>query len=429
LRHLKLLVHSTYYFFLFSALILISGGVIFYYTIRTTIYRQIDNSLITEETIIRDQIEETDSIPDFEASFGHLIEVRLHNSPRKYIQAIKDTDLYDTRSRSFMPFRYLRQTGSTPRNTGYTIKIYHHLDENREIMNRIIMGMLILFFALLMISILVNYLVTRRIWNPFFESVNKAAGFNIVSDDPLKLPETKIEEFRHLNEVFEKMTTKMREDYINLKEYNENSSHEIQTPLAVIRSKLELLMQNRSLNKKSLDLIRSIDEATTKLFKLNQGLLLISKIENLQFPETRELSLKKIIEVCLDNYEEILQLKKISIEKEITVPGMVNMNEVLAEIMISNLLSNAVRYNIDGGYIKCRLDHSGLTITNSGTSLNIDPMKLFSRFRKGSQNQQSVGLGLSIVKKIVDNYGMQISYTVDNNIHKIELKFQDEQIS
>ena len=87
--------------------------------------------------------------------------------------------------------------------------------------------------------------------------------------------------------LIERMTKKMRTDYINLKEYNENSSHEIQTPLSVIRSKLDILMQNKKLNKKSINLIMSINEAAARLYKLNQGLLLISKIENLQFPETK----------------------------------------------------------------------------------------------------------------------------------------------
>jgi signal transduction histidine kinase len=423
---LKLLTRSTYYFLLFSILTMIIAGLTFYYTIRSIVYNQIDDSLETEKTIIQDQIEDTDSIPDFASSFGHLIEVRLLNSPTIYSQIIKDTDIYDIKSESYLPFRYISCSDNTPRNTGYIINIYQVVDEKKELLERIILGMFFLFLTLLLVSLIVNYLISKRIWNPFFETVNKAVNFNLLTDNPLELPETSINEFNQLNKIFEHMTRKMRTDYINLKEYNENASHEIQTPLAVIRSKMDMLMQNKNLKKSSRDLIKSVNEAITRLNKLNQGLLLISKIENLQFPETKEISLNDLIETCLDNYEEILQLKKIRIEKKISDLGLVQMNEILADIMISNLFSNAVRYNYDSGFIRCQLDNCCLTITNSGMPLNIDPAQLFNRFQKRTENPQSIGLGLSIVKKIVDYYKMHIEYTCIENIHEIKLTYRGE---
>lgn len=425
---MKLLTRSTYYFFVFSILALIAAGVIFYYTIRTIVYRQIDNSLITEKTIIQDQLEETDSIPDFAATFGHQIEVKLLSSPTNYSQVIKDTDIYDVKSDSYLPFRFIRFSNNTPNKTGYTINIYQVLDENQQLLGSIGLGMFFLFLTLLLASIIINYLISKKIWSPFYTAVNEAAKYNVLSDKPLALPDTNINEFKHLNLVFEQMTKKMRTDYINLKEYNENSSHEIQTPLAVIRSKLDILMQNKSLNKESINLIKSINEATTRLFKLNQGLLLISKIENLQFPETKEISLKKCIEECLNNYEEIMQLKKIRVEMKISDAGFVIMNEVLADVLISNLLGNAVRYNIDGGFIMCRLNNRFLTIANSGMPLEVDPEKFFDRFRKGTNHPQSVGLGLSIVKKIVGHYKMHIHYTCKGSIHEIKLDYHGQVI-
>ena len=213
------------------------------------------------------------------------------------------------------------------------------------------------------------------------------------------------------------MISKMRNDYLNLKEFSENEAHEIKTPLAVIRSKTDLLMQQKNLNKESISLIKSINEATTRLFKLNHGLLLISKIENQSFHEKKKVSLKQIIENSLDNYKEIMQLKKIKVEMEALDEALVEMNEVLAGVLISNLLSNAVRFNVDGGFIKCHIDDMYLIFTNRGLPLTIDPEILFRRFHKASDNPQSVGLGLSIVKKIADSYGMQISYTSRDRVH------------
>ncbi|TAL75407.1 MAG: HAMP domain-containing histidine kinase [Bacteroidetes bacterium] len=421
---MKLLTKSTYYFFLLSILALIIAGVLLYSGIKNVIYKQIDNSLITEKTIIQDQIEQSDTIPDFEATFGHQIEVKLRNYPVRNYQSIKDTDIYDIKSNSFLPFRYLSFRGNTIANRGYIIHIFQILNENQDLLRVISLYMFFLLLSLLLISLLINYLIARNLWKPFYTSVKRAGNYDILSDKPLDLPHTNINEFRQLNMVFDRMTRKMRADYLNLKEFSENAAHEIQTPLAVIQSKTDLLMQQKKLKKESINLIRSINEATTRLFKLNNGLLLISKIENQSFHEKKIVSLKKIIENTLDSYKEIMQLKNITVKMEASDEAVVEMNDVLADVLISNLLSNSVRFNVDGGFIRCLIDERHLIIENSGLPLTINTELLFKRFHKGSDNPQSVGLGLSIVKKITDSYGMQITYTCQGSVHKIKLQYR-----
>jgi len=421
---LKLLTKSTFYFLLLSFIAMVAGGALLYLTIKKVIYKQIDNSLITEKTIIEDQIKQTDTIPDFEGAFGHQIEVKLLNYHVRNYQSIKDTDIYDSKTDSFIPYRFIFSSGNTYEKKGFVITIFQGISEKNELLQDISLYMFFLFFSLLLISILINYLIARRLWSPFYNSVRIAGRFDIQSDKPLDLPYTDIKEFRQLNMVFDNMTRKMRNDYLNLKEFNENAAHEIQTPLAVIRSKTDLLMQQKKLNKESISLIKSINEATTKLFKLNQGLLLISKIENQIFHEKKMISLKQITEYGLDNYKEIMQLKKIKVEIDAVDEAYVEMNETLAEVLISNLLSNAVRFNVDSGFINCRIDNMFLIFTNSGLPLTIDPEMLFKRFHKASDNPHSVGLGLSIAKKITDTYGMHIEYSCRNNIHEIKLQYR-----
>lgn len=422
---MKLLTRSAYYFTVFSIVALLIAGVAFYYAIRTILYRQIDGSLITEKTIIQHQIEETDSIPDFNAYFGHQIEVSMLKSPVPYTQTIRDTGIYNAGADGSLQYRHLHFTGSTKRRSGYVIDIYQALDQNQALLDSISLGMFFLLLSLLLVSIFNSFLVSKRIWRPFFNAVNEAVNFNVLSDKPLHLPETNINEFRQLNQVIEQMTRKMRMDYLNLKEYNENSSHEIKTPLAVIRSKLDILMQNRSLNRESIELIKSINEAVSRIFKLNQGLLLMSKIENMQFPEAEEISLKELVVNSLQNYEEIMLLKNIRVETEFTDPGIVRMNADLADVMISNLLGNAVRYNIDGGYIICRLDADYLTIINNGMPLKVNPEHLFKRFHKGTGHPEAVGLGLSIVKKICDHYNMRINYSFNGTVHEVKVNYHN----
>jgi signal transduction histidine kinase len=408
---------------------MITGAVLLYFTIRGIVYKQINNSLITEMEIIQDQIEQTDTIPDFAVSFGHQIEVRLLNNPLHEFKVISDTIVSDTFSGEKLPFRYLYYEGSTDRGKGYTIRILQTLNEKKELMEDISLYLFFLFLSLFFISILLNYLISRKLWNPFYVTVDKSEKFDIQLEKPIELPETNIKEFQQLNTVINKMTRKMRNDYLNLKEYNENAAHEIQTPLAIIQSKLEILMQRKELKRESINLIKSINEATARLFKLNQGLLLISKIENFYYTEEKEVSLKQIIGNSIMQYKEIMQLKKITVEVQADDPGIVKMNQTLAEVLISNLISNAVRYNIDGGFIKCYINSGYLTISNSGAPLKTDPEMLFRRFHKTSENPQSVGLGLSIVKKIADTYKMKITYTSTGTTHELRLDYNWQKVS
>jgi signal transduction histidine kinase len=420
---LKLLTRSTYYFLIYTSFAFISGGVILHRIIEKQVYKQIDTSLITEKTIIEDQIEQSGKIPDFGASFGHQIEVRIYDKPLIPVQKIYDTIVNEASYEERNSFRYLYFADNTSENKGYTISIFRTLEEKNAMLEYIGIYMFFLFLSLFLISFLFNYFISRKLWAPFQEAVKKAEIFDIQSDKQFDLPDTDVMEFRQLNDVLSRMTGKMRKDYLNLKEYNENAAHEIRTPLSVIRSKVELLAQREEMGKESINILKSINDAVTKLFKLNDGLLLISKIQNLYFQEEKVINLKNIIEQNIDNYGEILSLKRITFNMEARDPAVVKMNETLAEILISNLLSNAVRYNVDGGFIRCTIDKESLSISNSGLPLKTDPETLFHRFHKSGDNPQSVGLGLSIVKKISEAYNMNIIYKTQDNIHILTLTY------
>jgi signal transduction histidine kinase len=222
------------------------------------------------------------------------------------------------------------------------------------------------------------------------------------------------------------MAKKMRRDYVNLKEFNENASHEIQTPLSIIKSKLELLIQGEGLNQEQAGLINSVYEATTRMSRLNQGLLLISKIDNNQFHNTEQVDLQVILNKTLEHFEEILELRKIRVVAHIVSPARAQMNPTLAEILVSNLVNNAIRHNLEEGEIRIGMDPDGFEIANTGYPLTIPPEDLFRRFRKSERAADSVGLGLSIVKKITQLYQFDIRYEVKEGFHRIRLNIKPE---
>lgn len=420
---MKLLPKTILYFFLFALSAFFIGGLIFYQSARNVIYRHIDSSLITEKNIIQEEIEHTDSIPDFSASFGRYIVVKMYDSAIVPRQVISNTYIDSLPEGSDIPFRHLSFAGVTPRGKGFSISLYHPMNEMQELLKNITFTLFSIFLALLLAFIIMNFYVYRRLWIPFYDTLHKIAHFDITSNEALNFMHTSTPEFAQLNQTLDQMSRKMRKDYLNLKEFNENASHEIQTPLAIIRSKLDLLMQYENLGREQLDLLQSIHEATTRLSKVNQGLLLISKIENQQFKETEQIMLNPLIEKYLINFDEVIVLKKLKVHTRFEDELKIVLHPMLADILVSNLISNAVKHNLEGGFISCHITPGNLTVSNSGNPLQIDPSLLFARFRKAADHTESVGLGLSIVSRICNENNIKISYTCDESVHRLNITF------
>lgn len=420
---MKLLTKTSLYLLYFTVIAFIASGFIFYYSIRSIVYKQIDASLITEKNIIQEQIEHTDTIPDFNAAFGHLIEVKVFDHVFKQKQTFKDTTINSDNDEDDLPYRKLYFLGTTKHRKGYSISISQPLSEKKELLEKTSTLLLVLFIFLILIFVIVNYWISKRLWIPFYKSLDVIGKFDLTSDTQPVFSKSDIQEFTKLNQVLERMSEKIRYDYINLKEFNENASHELQTPLSIIRSKLELLLQFENLNTEQINLLESVNDAVSRLSKLNQGLLIISKIDNEQFTSIEEINITKTFQKILCEYEELAQLKNITVETDLQSSIAINMNPILAGILASNLISNSVRHNIENGYIKISTRNNTLTILNSGSTLRVDANNLFNRFTKGESSPESVGLGLSIVKKITTYYNISIRYLYENNIHEIELVF------
>ena len=188
---------------------------------------------------------------------------------------------------------------------------------------------------------------------------------------------------------------------------------------------MDLLIQNESLTQEQLHLIGSVYDATSKMAKLNQGLLLISKIGNNQFTEIEENDLIRLIDRTLSNFGEMIEYRKLTVNRHFETPVVIRLNRILAEILITNLISNAIKHNYESGHIDIVANSKMLRISNSGQSMTVNPSELFERFRKsGSRNNDSIGLGLSIVKKITELYQFRIEYLYDHELHTIQILFE-----
>src|SRR5699024_6905144 len=102
----------------------------------------------------------------------------------------------------------------------------------------------------------------------------------------------------------------------------------------------------------------------------------------------------------------------------------VRMDPTLANIMISNLLRNAIFHNLPGGSVTVEVAKDLVRTGNTGRQDALDAEKIFNRFYKSEHNQNSSGLGLAIVKAIADLYGFSISYHFENGLHYFEMRFK-----
>jgi signal transduction histidine kinase len=285
--------------------------------------------------------------------------------------------------------------------------------------------------ALLMILIatgmfMINRYLEGKTWKPFYSSLAKLNKYQIESGEQIRFEPTDIDEFKNLQDTITALTRRNQQAYLAQKEFTENASHEMQSPLAVIQGKTELLMQTSPLTETQAELISDLTAAAQRMNRLNRSLLMLSKIENRQFPEKEIVNLGELISRLAEQFTNALRQKNILVEQKISSPVSMEVNRILLETMVGNLFSNAIRHNRQDGSIEIVLDPAMLEIRNTGKPSSLDTARLFKRFQKQSTDMNSTGLGLEIVKKICDLYAFSVRYKFENEQHVFAVLFHPE---
>ncbi|UYQ91236.1 HAMP domain-containing histidine kinase [Chitinophaga horti] len=280
-----------------------------------------------------------------------------------------------------------------------------------------------LFFAVLLLAlILVNRILSRGMWRPFYQTLQQIRQFDLENPDNIQFDKTNIAEFDELNESLRKLLQANIAAYNQQKEFADNASHELQTPLAIAQSKLELLSQSKALDNEEYSLIEAAQSALTRAGRINKNLLLLTKIENKQFADKEVIGLRELLnELCVQFspfFEEKGSELKVTINAEPTVNG----NKILLEILIGNLITNAIRHTLLPGNIYVTLAAGRLTVSNPGAE-SLNKAQLFKRFASASHNLPGTGLGLAIVKQIVMRYQWNVDYDFAEGYHHFILCF------
>lgn len=405
---MKLLNKTNEYYIAVAIAILFIGSFVISNRILYLLQKEINERLVDEKSEIEIQIASQPQLAHGGIVIGDRIEITPLSEFHSFQVELKDTGRYDAFSEHLVPYRQLTYE-KLINNQAYKIKILKRLPEVRHLFKGLLITVGLTAIDVIFCFYFLNRWFSRKVWAPFYSAINKLKAFDLNTHTKLMFTKSGVDEFNDLNEELSRLTERIARDYSNLKEFTENASHEIQTPLSIIRSKLELLLQSQLLNRDNILNIQSSLDAVNRLSRLNKELILLTRIENRQFAESETFLLNTLINDQLSQLAVFIDVKNINVTELMYEPVPVTMNRNLAEILISNLIMNAIKYNEQGGKILVEMNHHYLVISNSGKPLQMNPEKIFERFLKDNKSE-SLGLGLAIVKKICDFYDFSIEY-------------------
>jgi len=282
---------------------------------------------------------------------------------------------------------------------------------------------LIVLYILLVISIIgVNGYLLNKAMRPFYTILEKLKGYQFGVSASQEPQDYSIKEFEELNVEIEEMIERNELVFHQQKQFIENASHELQTPLAIMINKIDLVIQNEELDRKNLNFISELKGDLRRMAGLNKSLLMLSKIENSQFNKTSKVDFNEMITGLVKSYEDFIEFKKIHVN--IIEKGFfgADFNPDLADILLSNLLKNAVKYNSQEGIVNIVIEDNRLIFQNSSNGMPLDDTQIFNRFYKKGSDHSSTGLGLSIIRTITKQYpGWDIVYIFEEGMHQFIL--------
>lgn len=395
---------------------------IFYVQMLDEVYDSIDDNLANYKILIIKKAKTDSTILqkiDFDES-NYAIRKIASSNTSKIKDLYKDTLMYMENEDDLEALRLLKTVFTINHRDYYELSILSSMVEEDDLIEDLFYSLIWLYVILLISIFIVNTLLLRKIWKPFYGLLHQLENFNLNSSNfqPLK---TNVHEFKLLNNSVSDLLKKNIELYTSQKQFIENASHELQTPLAISINKLELLAEKNELTETDLYMVASVIQNLQRLTRLNKSLLLLSKIENKQYSEEEIVSISTICNRLAEDISDLAAFKDVALEFVHDAELTAKMNPDLADILLSNLIKNAVIHTPANGFVKITIEDNVITIENTGTqALNAE--SIFKRFYKNSTEKNTTGLGLAIVKTIVDKYGFEITYSY-NDKHCFRIVF------
>ena len=294
--------------------------------------------------------------------------------------------------------------------------------EKDDLKESIFESLLSLVFLLIIVFVVSVLFLFKKELSPLYKLLDWLKTYRI--GDKKSIPEIKnnVAEFRELYSILDKSIKANEEIFAQQKQFVDNASHELQTPLARVKNQVELLLENENIDRQQLSELIKISNNINDIIKTNKTLLFLSKIDNRQFLESTDVNFNEIVRTLSDDFAEAYGNLTVSIEIIEKADFIVNMNSVLANALVVNLLKNAYLHNISGGKIIIEIGENAISFANTSDCSELNREKIFERFYKAANNEKSSGLGLAIVDGICKFYGFTINYRYADMLHFFELK-------
>jgi signal transduction histidine kinase len=428
------LLHKPLKVFIVFALLVMAASVPFYYQIIESIWRdEIDerNLLITHQiserlgTVPETQLEESIRLWNHVNAFSSILPSEtnaagndsVYNTEREIIEG-GATDLEN--------FRGLRSRVKI-RDKMYVVTVETNTEEASETVTATALASSVLTALLVSGLILLNTIVSRRIWKPFYTTIERLREYELNGNQDTKFDSTDILEFQILHQTLDKLLKESARSFRQQSEFAQNASHELQTPLAILRAKIDLLIQDPRLTGDQRNLIDSLSSALSRVTHINRNLLLLATIENKEFASV-DLNFTDLISNLCSSLGSYAQAKEIRIVQDLKSDIVLVGNKYLTEVLAGNLIVNAVNHSAAGSEILVKVSESKLIVSNSGHSA-LDGEKLFKRFSASDVSQVSSGLGLAIVKEICARNNWSIAYDFTDRTHSFVLLFPEFRLS
>lgn len=424
-----LLTKTTKPFLIYVLIVLMISIPVYYFVVDTIWKSELDehNQIIVEKTAY-----EFNQLQLSEEALNRSLELWNHIQPETSIERISPSQVKQDSIYTYekhLPFiseqkkeryRCLKKVIYI-HGKPYLFTIQTNIEESHETI-AVIALITIFFFVVIVLGLLyLNRKLSSSVWKPFRSTLDQLKTFNLNSQSTIEFPASDTAEFEELNQSLYKLIERNVSTYKTQKEFTENASHELQTPLAIIKNKLDILLQDQNLTEKQYRIAEDMNRALTRSSRINKNLLLLAKIDNNQFDSSEIISLDLLLHQSIDILREHFEQKNISVTEHISNEVQVRGNNILTEILINNLLINAIRHTAVGGSISVQLTHSVFEVSNSGTEkLNTD--FLFKRFSKLSTDNSGSGLGLSIIQEICRFHEWSVNYRFENQHHIFSVK-------
>ena len=426
---MKLLSYTYRKLALLLFLLMAVWGVLFYYAIIDEVVDETDDTLENYGEILMESALHDPSILETEGSLMSFYKFTpiSEEEGRHYRQVFYDATVYIELEDEDEPVRVMCTAFRMPDGQYYELKLMISILERDDMVEAMLWYLGALFLLFLICTSIGIQLVLKGVFRPLHRLLDWLHCIQPGKEVPPLDNPTKIREFRQLSDAALDMGNRSYKAYEEQKQFIENASHELQTPLAIVRGKVELLAESEGMTEQQMEQLDEIYATLGRAVKLNKSLLLLSRIENGQYTEMEDVSVDEILDELLPDLMDIYEHKQVRlIRKREEQPFIIRCNHSLAQILVSNLVKNSLLHNREGGELQVLTTPTSLVIKNTG-DVPLDGEKLFRRFYHGMDGKKdSTGLGLAIARSIALSSSLKLTYEWQDGMHTFRLVKQSK---